>query len=81
MVGLGKVASNLMIDLNPSNTKLRDRAIRIVQEITGATRGVSESALQKSSWIIKQALKTIPHKCKMVTPTPQVCSRLPTTKS
>jgi N-acetylmuramic acid 6-phosphate etherase len=62
MVRLGKVASNLMIDLNPSNTKLRDRALRIVQEITGASRANSESALQNSNWIIKQALKTIPHK-------------------
>jgi N-acetylmuramic acid 6-phosphate etherase len=59
MVRLGKVASNLMIDLNPSNTKLRDRAIRIVQEITGASREDSETALQKSNWIIKAALKAI----------------------
>jgi N-acetylmuramic acid 6-phosphate etherase len=59
MVRLGKVASNLMIDLNPSNIKLRDRAIRIVSEITGATREQSESALRKSNWIVKDALKTI----------------------
>lgn len=60
MVRLGKVASNLMIDLNPSNIKLRDRAIRIVSEITGATRDAAELALEKSNWIIKTALKTIP---------------------
>ena len=38
MVRLGKVVSNLMVDLNPSNVKLRERAIRIVQELTGTTK-------------------------------------------
>jgi len=32
---LGKVRSNLMIDLNPANVKLRDRAVRIVRDLTG----------------------------------------------
>ena len=32
----GKVMSNLMIDLKPSNSKLRGRAIRIVRDLTGA---------------------------------------------
>ena len=36
MVRLGKVRSNLMIDLQPSNVKLRQRAMRIVRELTGA---------------------------------------------
>ena len=62
MVRLGKVASNLMIDLNPSNIKLRDRAVRIVSEITGATRNESEAALEKSNWTIKDALKVISRK-------------------
>jgi N-acetylmuramic acid 6-phosphate etherase len=62
MVRLGKVASNLMIDLNPSNIKLRDRAIRIVNEITGASRDASKSALEESDWLIKHALKKIQHK-------------------
>src|SRR5436190_1414463 len=34
MVALGKVRGNLMIDLNTSNTKFRDRANRMVAEIT-----------------------------------------------
>jgi N-acetylmuramic acid 6-phosphate etherase len=59
MVRLGKVASNLMIDLNPSNLKLRDRAIRILSEITGATRAQSQSALEKKNWILKDALKSL----------------------
>jgi N-acetylmuramic acid 6-phosphate etherase len=57
MVRLGKVASNLMIDLNPSNLKLRDRAIRIVHEITGASRESANAALEQSGWVIKRALQ------------------------
>jgi N-acetylmuramic acid 6-phosphate etherase len=59
MVRLGKVASNLMIDLNPSNVKLRDRAVRIVSEITGASREQCEAALHKSGWIVKSALQKL----------------------
>lgn len=56
MVRLGKVRSNLMIDLNPSNIKLRARATRIVQQITGATKPEAQSALEQSNWIVKDAL-------------------------
>jgi N-acetylmuramic acid 6-phosphate etherase len=35
MVLLGKTYGNLMVDLRPSNAKLRRRAIRIVQRVTG----------------------------------------------
>ncbi len=56
MVRMGKVASNLMIDLNPSNVKLRDRAVRIVQEITGAGREEAQARLEASGWVVKKAL-------------------------
>jgi N-acetylmuramic acid 6-phosphate etherase len=59
MVRLGKVKSNLMIDLNPSNVKLRDRAIRIVQEISGASRESAEAALTKTEWIVKDAIEAL----------------------
>lgn len=35
MVQIGKVYKNLMVDLNPTNIKLQDRSIRIVQHATG----------------------------------------------
>jgi N-acetylmuramic acid 6-phosphate etherase len=35
MVRLGKVYGNLMVDLRPTNRKLRARALRIVAELTG----------------------------------------------
>ncbi len=56
MVRLGKVMENLMIDLNPSNVKLRDRAVRIVSELTGADLDRSRVALESAHWIIKSAV-------------------------
>jgi N-acetylmuramic acid 6-phosphate etherase len=56
MVQCGKVVQNLMVDLNPSNTKLRDRAVRIVMDLTGAARVEAEAALEKSGWVVKRAL-------------------------
>jgi N-acetylmuramic acid 6-phosphate (MurNAc-6-P) etherase len=55
----GKVMSNLMIDLNPSNTKLRGRAIRIVRDLTGAEESAARQALEANGWVIRQALATI----------------------
>ena len=55
MVRLGKVVSNLMIDVKASNTKLRDRATRIVQELTHADYGTARRALEKANWKIKEA--------------------------
>jgi N-acetylmuramic acid 6-phosphate etherase len=55
MVRLGKVLGNLMVDLNPSNVKLRDRAVRIVRELTGADYATAQAALEKSGWVVKSA--------------------------
>ncbi len=55
MTHSGKVMGNLMIDLNPSNTKLRDRAVRIVQEITGADATNARRALEESGWNVRAA--------------------------
>jgi N-acetylmuramic acid 6-phosphate etherase len=55
MVQLGKVYENLMIDVKPSNTKLRDRAVRIVQELTKKEYEICRKALEKSDWKIRLA--------------------------
>jgi N-acetylmuramic acid 6-phosphate etherase len=55
MVQLGKVFENLMIDVKPSNIKLRDRAVRIVQELTSKDYDSSRAALEKSEWKIRLA--------------------------
>jgi N-acetylmuramic acid 6-phosphate etherase len=59
MVRLGKVVSNLMVDVNPSNAKLRERAIRITRELTGASEEEARAALEKSGWIIKPAAQSL----------------------
>ncbi len=59
MVRLGKVVSNLMVDVNPSNVKLRDRAVRIVSELTGADYETARRALEKSGWVIKKAWRRL----------------------
>lgn len=53
MTHTGKVMGNLMVNLNPSNTKLRDRAVRIVQELTGVDRATAKAALESAGWIIR----------------------------
>jgi len=59
MVRMGKVVSNLMVDLNASNSKLRERAVRIVQAITGVNAAKAQAALEKSKWIVKTACERL----------------------
>jgi N-acetylmuramic acid 6-phosphate etherase len=57
MVALGKVRGNLMIDLAISNTKLRDRAARLVAEIAKCDYKEAVDRLQRSDWNLRAALK------------------------
>jgi N-acetylmuramic acid 6-phosphate etherase len=59
MVRMGKVVSNLMVDLNASNVKLRERAVRIVQAVTGADAMAAQAALEKSKWMVKSACRRL----------------------
>ena len=59
MVRLGKVKSNLMIDLNPANEKLRERAVRIVRELTGRDQEDVTKALHQAGWVVKRALRRL----------------------
>jgi N-acetylmuramic acid 6-phosphate etherase len=56
MVRMGKVVENLMVGVQASNSKLRQRAIGIVQELTAASREEAEAALHRSRWSITRAL-------------------------
>jgi N-acetylmuramic acid 6-phosphate etherase len=56
MVRLGKVRSNLMIDLNPANVKLQDRAVRIVRDLTGADYHRAQAALERTGWVVRKAI-------------------------
>jgi N-acetylmuramic acid 6-phosphate etherase len=59
MVRMGKVLSNLMVDLAASNSKLRERAVRIVQAVTGADAPSAQAALEKSQWVVKSACQRL----------------------
>ena len=56
MVQLGKTYGNLMVDLGATNAKLRERAIRMVRTVTGASRAEAEEALVASGMRVKLAI-------------------------
>ena len=56
MVRLGKVAGNLMVDVDPKNEKLRDRAIRIVMTLSEVDATTAQAALAKHGWMVQRAL-------------------------
>ena len=57
MIGLGKVRGNLMIDLHTTSTKLRDRAVRIVAEVTQRDYESAHGLLEASDWNLRAALE------------------------
>jgi len=57
MVVLGKVRGNLMIDLNTSSAKLRDRATRMVAELTESDYNSARAQLEASNWDLRAVLK------------------------
>lgn len=56
MVQLGKVYGNRMVDVAITNKKLRDRALRILQDLTGLPRPAAVSILEQSGNSVKLAL-------------------------
>lgn len=56
MVQLGKVYGNRMVDVAVTNKKLRDRALRILQDLTGMGREAAGSILEQSGNWVKLAL-------------------------
>ncbi len=47
MVKTGKVVGNLMVNVKPTNIKLRDRCIRILMELSGGERAKAEELMDK----------------------------------
>ncbi len=56
MVRLGKVFGNRMVDVAVTNTKLRDRALRILRDLAGVERLRGERLLELSGGSVKLAL-------------------------
>ena len=57
MVKMGYVYENLMINLKPTNVKLRDRMIRIVCDITGFDYESSEKLLCDNDFVIRSSVE------------------------
>jgi N-acetylmuramic acid 6-phosphate etherase len=57
MVALGKVRGNLMIDLAISNDKLRDRATRLMAEVTKCDYAEAVERLRECNWNLRAALR------------------------
>ena len=56
MVRLGKVYGNLMVDLQATNEKLRDRSLRIVMEMTNLSRPGARRLLARAQGKVKAAI-------------------------
>jgi N-acetylmuramic acid 6-phosphate etherase len=59
MVRLGKVYSNLMVDVRASNAKLRRRAARLVEQVAGVDAAAAERALADAGWEVKTAIAAL----------------------
>jgi N-acetylmuramic acid 6-phosphate etherase len=56
LVKLGKVKGNLMIALIPSNSKLRERAVRIVSRLKNVSLDEAKNLLEEANWNIGSVL-------------------------
>ncbi|MFJ9385565.1 N-acetylmuramic acid 6-phosphate etherase [Peribacillus sp. NPDC101481] len=59
MIRLGKVYENLMVDVNVSNQKLKDRAISIIETVTNADYDQALNTLEKANNQVKPAIVMI----------------------
>ncbi|RIX98424.1 N-acetylmuramic acid 6-phosphate etherase [Aureimonas flava] len=59
MIRLGKVFRGRMVDMRPTNAKLRARACRIVSEVTGCSDDEALAALRSSRGSIREAILAV----------------------
>ncbi|WP_326823280.1 N-acetylmuramic acid 6-phosphate etherase [Streptosporangium sp. NBC_01756] len=59
MVRLGRTYGNTMIEMSAANSKLADRATRMVGDITGADLSIARPALEAAGWHVKVAVLMI----------------------
>jgi N-acetylmuramic acid 6-phosphate etherase len=59
MIGLGKVRGNLMVDLHTTSTKLRDRAVRVLAELTQRDYESAHDLLEANGWNLRTALEKL----------------------
>ena len=59
MVALGKVHGNLMVDLHASNSKLRDRATRLVAALSQSDYDSARKRLETAAWNLRAVVEEI----------------------
>lgn len=63
MVRLGKTYGNLMVDVQPTNNKLRQRAVRLVKQTCNLDDRQAETLLEGCDWQVKTAIAAFHLKC------------------
>jgi N-acetylmuramic acid 6-phosphate etherase len=56
MIRSGRTKGDLMIDLRPTNAKLRSRAIRMVRDELGLDEDAAREKLEASGWSVRRAI-------------------------
>ena len=59
MIRTGRTKGDLMVDLRATNTKLRERAVRMVRTETGATDAEARAQLESRGWSVRAALAAL----------------------
>ena len=58
MIRSGRTRGDLMVDLRPTNAKLKERAVRMVQEETGIGEDEARARLEAAQWNVRKALES-----------------------
>jgi N-acetylmuramic acid 6-phosphate etherase len=56
MIRSGRTRGDLMIDVHPTNAKLRERAVRMVRDETGLSEDEARARLEAAGWSVRKAL-------------------------
>jgi N-acetylmuramic acid 6-phosphate etherase len=57
MIRSGRTRGDLMIDLRPTNSKLKERAIRMVSDEAGISEDEARARLEAADWSVRKALE------------------------
>jgi len=65
---LGRVQGNRMVDLQPRSRKLRARAVRLVQDLSGVSAPVARRALREAGGRVRRAVAALDDHCRRAAP-------------
>jgi N-acetylmuramic acid 6-phosphate etherase len=58
MIRSGRTRGDLMVDLRPTNAKLKERAIRMVRDEAGISEDEARARLEAAGWSVRKALES-----------------------